>query len=191
MITVSRIQLPPPTIDIPRGLEAFTFAAPAKCGCVWVLQSLAHAGVTHRKWDSTRVHKPGKLEGVPSVTVRRNPCDWLRSYWHNMRGRIAAVPEVDVFSTLDLTSLDSLAESYLERMPGAISRMFMAYESDYVLELDGLADQFADLMERLEVQHDAAVLRTWPPENVTPNKAGWTQELYDRVLEVDGVAVGA
>ena len=147
----------------------FTFAAPPKCGCLWFRQILRDQGIgvfgetviekvdgfeLQRYRDSFRHHVPGTL---PSVTIRRSPTKWLKSYLHHFEGKRLAVPCVDEFIGHEISSED-------------IARMFHAYRSTFTIELDFHGEpgiQVVEIFRILKIPHDPAAILALAPVNVT------------------------
>jgi len=146
----------------------FTFAAPPKCGCLWFReilrsQKIAVFGETvidkvggielqkHR--DSFRHHVPGRL---PSVTIRRDPKKWLKSYLHHFEGKKLLIPCVDRFIGQPLITA------------GDVRVMFYEYHSTFTIDLDSFpALKVIDIFEELKIPHDAEKISELPPQNVT------------------------
>ena len=148
----------------------FTFAAPPKCGCLWFRQILRDQGIgvfgeteippvdgweVQRARDSFRHHVPGSL---PSVTIRRDPAKWLKSYYHHFRDKRLAIPIVDdMFIGRDITWRD-----------GEVELMYRAYWSDHTIVLDhDPGEQVCIIFEKMNIPHDANSILALPPQNVT------------------------
>ena len=145
----------------------FTFAAPPKCGCLWFRQilrdqSIAVFGETEiskvdgfevqRARDSFRHHVPGKL---PSITIRRDPEKWLKSYLHHFKDKKMLLP-CDRF-------IDDKLITYAK-----VDRMFDDYASTYDIDLDDNPDiQVIGIFRELRIPHDPASILSLAPVNVT------------------------
>ncbi len=145
----------------------FTFAAPPKCGCLWFRQILRDQGISvfgeteiskvdgfelqkHR--DSFRHHVPGRL---PSVTIRRHPDKWKKSYLHHFKGKRLAIPTVDRFIDQEIDEL-------------GIERMFKSYFSNYIIWLDEDPDlKVIEIFRELNIPHNANQILSLAPVNVT------------------------
>ena len=145
----------------------FTFAAPPKCGCLWFRQILRDQGIAvfgeteiskvdgfelQQARDSFRHHVPGHL---PSVTIRRDPDKWRKSYLHHFEGKRLAIPTVDRFIEQEIDEL-------------GIDRMFLSYGSVYTIDLDSNPDlKVIRIFRELNIPHDASQILSLAPMNVT------------------------
>lgn len=146
----------------------FTFAAPPKCGCLWFREILRSQGIAvfgetviekvdgfelQKYRDSFRHHVPGSL---PSITIRRSPSAWLRSYLHHFEGKKLAIPCVDQFiGHKNICELD-------------VEAMFHSYRSNFTIDLEyGPSGQVVDIFEELNIPHDTDAILALAPQNVT------------------------
>lgn len=162
--------------------DKLTFAAPPKCGTTWMLAALARAGVALERKGSTKVYQPGRVGELPALTFRRPPEDWLRSRFqaHGVDGP-TGVPEVDCFWELPRGDFPTFVLAYLERMPGAVSRMFRRYAADESVALADLPGGLADVLGRHAVEFDRPALLACGPVNATPGRLDWPEDLLRRV----------
>lgn len=147
----------------------FTFAAPPKCGCLWFREILRVSGIAvfgetpievvdgfelQKYRDSFRHHVPGSL---PSVTIRRDPAKWLKSYLHHFEGKKMAIPALDYFMTLDRKL--NLAD---------VEKMFNCYKSTLTIGLDyDPGGQVCNIFSELDIPHDPEAILALKPVNVT------------------------
>lgn len=145
----------------------FTFAAPPKCGCLWFREILRSQGIAvfgeteispvdgyelKKYRDSFRHHVPGRL---PSVTIRRCPEKWLKSYLHHFEGKRMAITCIDHLIGLDIGILHA-------------ERVFKTYESTFTIDLDNEPHkQVCHIFEALNIPHDASSILSLDPVNVT------------------------
>jgi hypothetical protein len=173
------------------GSPAFTFAAPPKCGCTWLHMALTVSELIVERKGSTKIHYPGRVPGLPSLTFVRPPQDWLRSYYQNMQGRTCGNPHVDVLQSLPWESFPKFVESYLEKLPGQIGRIFQSYESDYYVGLDqlpeGLISTLQDLLHVGPFKRGAILDE--PISNATPAILQWPPDLLKTFMEREGSSV--
>ena len=145
----------------------FTFAAPTQCGCLWFRQILRDQNIAvfgeteiskvdgfevQRARDSFRHHVPGVL---PSITIRRRPEKWLKSYLHHFEGKKLLIPCIDEFIGRDIGNLD-------------VECMFRAYWSTFTIDLDNNPSaNVVSIFEVLNIPHDANQILSLAPVNVT------------------------
>ena len=74
------------------------------------------------------------------VTIVRHPFLWLRSYYETVKGFRTGIPGVDLFSDLYRKSKtsDEFVNAYLTEAPGAVGRMFDAYDSHSMLKYEDM-----------------------------------------------------
>ena len=139
--------------------EWFTYAGPPKCGNHWITAAMKRAGVV--SFDSREMHVPGHVPGRPRVTLVREPATWLRSFFLNLHGPMG-VPCVDVFQALRgqyQESFEGFGWRYVNAMPGQISKMYMAYESEIELRTEHLGSDTAAMLSSLNVPCDFESVR--------------------------------
>ena len=76
------------------------------------------------------------------------------------------------------------AGRYIEQMPGAITRLFGAYPSDYVLQLSEIRSGLLVAWREIGVPFDIVVLEAFPIKNAATRRATVSDELKARILEV-------
>lgn len=164
----------------------FLFAAPPKTGCTWWMTAMLNAELEMERKGSTAVHYPSQPSDLPTVTLTRDPADWIRSYYQNMKRRWSGVPEVDAFQNLEWKSLEMFVESYIQKMPGGIGKMFDAYKSDFSFEA-GACDEIIAWIEQtfpdLEFKK-GAIIDTKVP-NPTKDKIDLSTELRQAIYEAE------
>lgn len=178
-----------------------------KTGTSWCLASLEAAGLKphvpmqengestrHLDIENSRKH----IGGRTTMAIVRDPLDWMRSiYLHMVRigwgpfqgpaGRLAE---------LEGKSFQAFVESYLHRMPGEVTSIYMAYTG--VPHVNGV-----DLLARTEnIRHDLCsavieagegmrcnfqVIRAMKPVNVTKTDKAvvWPRELADGFMTTE------
>ena len=159
----------------------FTFASPPRTGCTWTRLLLESLGV---EYQGARWHVPGRT-GLPSITVWRDPADWLHSYFQ-MVPDLVGFEAVDCFMDLRVKGQEfsDFAGRYIEQMPGAIARLFGAYPSDYVLQLSEIRSGLLVAWREIGVPFDIVVLEAFPIKNAATRRATVSDELKARILEV-------
>lgn len=129
----------------------FSFAAPPRCGTTWFTWLLQREGVECRggKQGSDK-HHPGHEDDLPSITIRRNPADWLLSYYLLDPNRVG-VPEIDLFHTLrrSTASLPEFVDRYVVEHPGKIETMFDLFHSTHTVDLSLMHTIFKYLLPKL------------------------------------------
>ena len=188
---------------MPFETKYFSLAQPPQCAGIWVLNVLERGITVPPRGPSplsrhagAHIHEPGRVRDLPSVTLVRDPTDWLMSMYQNRIGPVR-VEEIDRLLTLKGTFADYLqarqsvtfvefVEKYLKQMPGQITRIFELYESDYTVDLADLPDGFVNVMDALDVEYDPIILKHTPPQQVTETKLMWPDGLRERVVEAEG-----
>ena len=167
----------------------FTFAAPPKVGCVWITKTLARCGIPFVNGGE---HTWGTTPGKPSVTTRRDPANWLVSWWSHFheygpKQYRTYQPELKPLREciVEDESLEEFVERYLNQMPGQITRGYMAYPADFQMQTETLAVNFADLLKMLEVPLENAMtyeqVSYLGPENYTYKRVRLNPILTARV----------
>ena len=143
----------------------FTFAAPTKTAGNWFAVAVEHAGVTFcEKHGRYRI---GYRTGLPSITIRREPATWLRSYFCRVHKHVG-IPQIDQFADLrngSDESFEQYANRYVNTMPGAVDRMFDAWQSDYTLHTDSVAADAVEALRCIGVPCDLKIMLNEPHSN--------------------------
>ncbi len=161
--------------------EWFTFASASRSGCRWVQELLEELDIPYQ---GARWHFPGIVDGLPSITIRRCPADWLQSCFQNLRS-VIGVPAVDRFLDLRVNNQTfvEFAELYLAQMPGAISEMFSTYQpSTYTLDLCNIRHDVVRMFSELSVPFDPVTVHCFPDKNVSKRYAHIPDELRARIV---------
>jgi hypothetical protein len=163
----------------------FEFASPPKCGCIWSMVAFENAGIKRERHGSTKIHFPDFTGDLPSLTVRRKPEDWIRSYYDNMWRKRTEVPLID--SLCDLmsdsnskkVSFPKFIESYLRGSKGAIKYIFDLYKADHVIVMGDkpLWEQAAEILTSLGLDFKKGALLDTEKQNVTEEKSQWPEDL--------------
>ncbi len=159
----------------------FTFAAASRCGSTWIRLLLDELGIP---FQGARWHEPGFVSGLPSITSRRCPADWLQSCFQNLR-HVIAVPATDCFLDLRVNNQTfvEFSELYLSQMPGAISSMFETYQpSTYTLNLCNIRHDIVKVFGELAVPFDPVVVHCFPDMNISKRRAHVPDELRSRIV---------
>lgn len=144
----------------------FLFHSPPKTGCTWFkrilqLHRIQTSGeATIGCYELTDPHVPR----LPTITIRRDPADWLKSYRFNFSGgrKRDHWPTVGFFVGRDPTLAD-------------VENVFQAYPADVVIDLDNdPAGQVIRIFKQLRVPNlDAEGIRNYKPMNVTKYPEGY------------------
>ncbi len=134
----------------------FSFAAPPRCGTTWFTWLLQREGIEVQGGkNGSDKHHSGHEDGLPSITIRRNPADWLLSYYLLNPNRVG-VPEIDLFNTLrhSTASLSEFVVRYILEHPGKIETMFRLFRSTHTVDMCGMCTTFESLLPKLGMKLD-------------------------------------
>jgi len=146
----------------------FFFCSPPRTGSAWFRSFCAKVGLGEQ--GAAKVHIPPPADWSDySVSIVRHPLDWLASYYSVIRGGVIGVPEVDQFSEPARNTSDVAAFIWYvaDRMPGAVGRMFDAYQTSSVIRLEDFPWAPVELLQAVGVS--VTSLRTHsslPPMNM-------------------------
>lgn len=117
--------------------QIYYFAAPPKAGCRYVHQALKELAPV----DNGSLHTlPGERD-KPLLSIVRDPCNWLRSYFQNINKPIG-MPAVDAFLAYSRGEAEpsvggfvTFARLYIAAGL-SIGAMFAAYAADHVWRIE-------------------------------------------------------
>lgn len=169
----------------------FTFAAAPRTGSTWFLGALASAGLG--ECSKAYAHTPwprGTQDARLRVSMVRHPCDWLASYFTSIYPGSVIVAEVDEFKKQipAAKNFNDFLNQYLEKMPGAVGRVFAAYEADAFIKVADLPYALDEFLESVGVKRAARINATeLPPQNVSSfmSLPRFTKEQRKAVLEAE------
>ncbi len=160
--------------------EWFTFASVPKTGCCWFRKALEASGIPLVPEGRQAQHTIAPVDnGRSSITIKRDPAEWLRSYFLRVTGRVD-LPMIDLLCDLrhdKEETFEIFGWRYVHTMPGLIKRIFGKWKSDYTLRTESLAMDTVDLMSLLDVKCDLDVILSFKPDNVTPDKPAIPDDL--------------
>lgn len=170
----------------------FTIATVPRTGTTWVLEILAALG--YREYNKNEIHKPWTMPSSGlRLTIVRNPCDWLASYWANVYPGCIGVPEVDVFRISDTSlTFEAYVTEYLRTMPGGIGALFGKYRADSVVRLEDfpycMAEFFCMVSPDWGRDYIVKTCQGLGPQGIRPRKKPmpvWTDYLRSSVMEAE------
>ena len=129
----------------------FVFAAPP-----------SHGAHRFLKWCDTvglKVERESYFEDPPLpdykekliVTVVCHPCAWLDYYFTTMKDFPIGVREVDAFRMLNSWNMETFVTDYLQRLPGAVGKMWEVYRADTCLREEGMPWNVLEFFASLNV----------------------------------------
>lgn len=166
--------------------KLFRFASAPRSGTTWMLKACHTIGLG--EGQKPAAHVPHRDERCPvlRVSLVRNPCDWLRSYYAAVRGGSTGIDIVDRLARLRIESFERFILSYASVMPGAVGEMFKAYHADSYLRIEDMPWAFAELMESLEVpQHLRQRCYDIPKQNCSPRLPKYNSRLRRLVARAE------
>ncbi len=131
----------------------FRFSAPPRTGTTWFLSAAQEAGFgEHQK---TKVHEPFPPQAGKSirVTLVREPCAWLQSYYTSIWPGKIGVEFVDLFSEFGKMDqrFTAFCRDYLQFAPGSVGKMFKYYNADVCLKIEDMPWAFIQFLETLGI----------------------------------------
>ena len=165
---------------MPMYCRYFSFCAPPKTGCQYmrdIIRGLRKPGEPGE--SAATLHIPGIVEGIPSVSTVRDPCDWLRSYFQNIITPLNQEP-VDKFlaygspdrkyNRYSMDHLRKFVQDYLNGPSGLIYSMFMHYPAEHRFRLEDMPEPLEDLLGREvpQASHHRTHNRMGFPEDLRP-----------------------
>ncbi len=137
--------------------KLFHFAAPPRTGAPWFIKAAQLAGLGHGFIDQALMQFDCRDGEHLRVSLVSHPVTWLHDCYMGLRtegttnGRDAAA--LSDFVDLSLLRFDRFVRDYLDKVPGAVSKLFWSYGSgaDTVLRAGDLPWAFLELLESLRV----------------------------------------
>jgi len=142
----------------------FTFAAPTKTAGNWFAVAVEHAGVTFCEKHGRYTMET--CSNLPSITIRREPATWLRSYFCRVHKKVN-IPAIDQFADLrnGPETFEDYALRYIDTMLGAVDEMFDCWQSDYTLRTDSVATDAVEALSSIGVPCDMSIILNEPHSN--------------------------
>ncbi len=145
---------------------SFVYAGPPRSGTTYFMKVMSEVGLGDG--FKAHVHQQARDSGKLSVCTVRHPCQWLQSYYQEIRGGHTGIDAVDVFKGCDFTSFEGFLYSYLYLMPGAVGNMFFSYNADSYLKLEDMPWAIEDFLTSLNVsQFDIIKINNIGPQNIS------------------------
>lgn len=165
--------------------QYFQFAAPPKSGCRWMEAAMKQLG----GFGGGELHRPyHRKTSPPMVSLVRDPCEWIRSYFQHVTTPVAFGP-VDRFldygnrietDTYDNDGLARFVSDYLAGPKNQIGDMCAQYRADIYWRIEdmpwplqefcGKSIKYPDRMEtrnKLKLPHELRVaVREHEPRHV-------------------------
>lgn len=168
----------------------FQFAGPPGTGSLWFSQVMRPYR-TVQYISSGGVYVP--FEGYPKNTLRvslvRHPCDWLSVWFDRLRDGYELPPILkSFFDNFDQTDLTWFIKSYLDLKPGAISKLFLSYDSDSYLRTEDLPWAVFEFMEMVAIPNTEPLPATTVLQLASVLK---DSVLYHEVIQADKEMVDA
>ena len=174
--------------------EHFAFATPPRTGSAWLTHAVTLVGLP--AYGRSQVHFPQPTEDRIRVTTVRHPVDWLRSYFLNVYPGKIGMPQVDAFAELRPSDtehyakdqFDGFVQCYLDKLPGAVGRMFYAYEPTQCLKLEQIEESFISLCRAagLGSEEDFNLIRSVGRRNSTKGfRHRGKHQWHDLVMQVE------
>lgn len=163
--------------------EWFTFAALPKTGNHWFKRTLEEAGVPY---VDNGVHNRGQHNGLPRITIVREPALWLRSFWLQIHTRMgfAQMDQIQDLRGPRTEPFYKFAWRYVEEAPGAIAKCYLHYESEHELRTEHLPLDTLELLEELGVPCDKDIVVNSPPRAVSNNRPTIKDDLRSAINNV-------
>ena len=126
----------------------------------------------------------GTRPGLPSITIRREPATWLRSYFCRVHKKVN-IPQIDWFADLRNSpeTFEDYALRYIDTMPGAVDDMFDCWQSDYTLRTDHVATDAVEALQSIGVPCDMSIILNEPHCNRGKNLPAITPDLRAAINE--------
>lgn len=162
----------------------FRFASAPRTGTTWFLKACSAVGLgVGFKASAHTPHNPKDRTSF-KVSLARNPCDWLASYYTAIHRGCTNVTCVDRFMKMRDDSYESFVLSYLTMMPGAIGEMLTEYNADSYLRIEDMPWAFVELLESLGVpRHLRQRCYNLGKQNVSKRVPRMPSRLRRRILE--------
>lgn len=162
--------------------DLFRFATAPRTGSAWVVSAAALAGLGERQ--RAKVHIPHE-PAVNSfcISLVREPCEWLASYWATIKGGLVGVREVDVFSPFCREkSFDEFIRGYLHTIPGQVGKMFNSYHADSYMRTCDLPWAFVEVLQAMKVPKPLRDrVLSLGKVNASKRRPDWQPSLYRQV----------
>jgi len=145
--------------------DRMVFLACPKTGTQWVRNTLAALEIPFNQTDLHAIQSYD--DGRYHWTVRRDPEDWLRSYFLSISTRIG-VPIVDRLRDLDCSSFGAFLREYRQTCPDYVETIFAAYAAPcaFVGELDQIAEVLCRALYLAGHRFDREIVMAEPRANV-------------------------
>lgn len=117
----------------------FAFAAAPRTGSTWFQMAATAVGMKPLSGNTFQVHDHGTLSGqLFSVTLVREPLDWLCSYYWALKGGSINNPMVDQLCMLarESATVEIFINRYLQEQPGTVSQIFNSYQASTVMKIE-------------------------------------------------------
>jgi len=88
------------------------------------------------------------------VSMIRNPYDWLVSsyeYFKKHKVETHLNESLSEFRTLSMTSPEDFVYSYLQNIPGEISKLFLSYQADSYMRIEDMPWAMLEFLEMIGV----------------------------------------
>lgn len=162
-----------------------------KTAGLWAREALRNAGVPFENWRQHSDLVPADAPDFRFAFVRR-PDDWLRSFYgyHSRRGwrDFDDSPVFAMFALRGDGGFPGFVARYLEKMPGAVGRLFDRYTADcnYVGRTETI---HRDLPRALSLAGESfnarAIERRTRGVNVNPDPPAWPPALHRAFLDAE------
>ena len=163
-------------------LDHFAFATPPRTGSTWFIQACSEMGLSGATKTNLHIPFPAAWKGF-SVSLIRNPADWLVSYFDSLRGGRIGVPAVDLFADYySPNNLEQSVNNYLKSCLGMIGKMFDSYQADTVMKLEDFPWAPIEFFQSLGCKR-CLDLKTHPPQNGRKQKTQLSLNLRKKILE--------
>ncbi len=129
--------------------DLFGFACPPGVGGEWFLHAAELCGLGKAEIKQTYDPFSGNQPNQLKVSLIRNPCTWILDCYNRLR-----CDDGDVKLLMGLNPnqpIDSFVNEYVQKVPGAFSKIASRYEADTVLRIEDMPWAFVELADLLDV----------------------------------------
>lgn len=146
--------------------DNFSFASPPRTGSTWFVKACYLAGFGERQRTNAHIPPPPNWKGF-TVSIVRNPCDWILSYLLSLEGGYIGIPEVDDLRDCYVPG-DVIAgiEKYLKKPVNVLTKMFDAYKATTVIKLEDFPWAPLQLFESLGHGQNVFDIKNMPAQNI-------------------------
>lgn len=171
------------------------FGSAPKTGCTWFDTACRVAGLTRNCYQgSMDLHSyfrdASRIRFSTRVTIWRNPCDWLLSFYHHIypiKVPFGVVSD-QLYRIGHAESFDEFVELVLKKQPGIVGRIFQAYKADVRLFTESINEGFCSLISLMGVSRERIEdARKLKPVNTSSDSgirlSVWRDDLKQRFME--------